>query len=207
MKWSLRCQVLFFKLSYKVGTRALELRGGQGHGGRLACSRSCSWVAPWGQAEVFWRWCCCFLLLCADAPGNNPLDQVNLTCGSLCEWVNLNHKTIIDRDPKIKVSVIYKEFCPISKLKYSDSFPALSCHSWWVCRPALVFHTLQQSAFQPCYDLNTKLSACSWLRVSRLIGEGNGNPLQYSCLENSMDREAWRATVCGVAKSRTRLSD
>ena len=34
-------------------------------------------------------------------------------------------------------------------------------------------------------------------------GEGNGNPLQYSCLENSMDRGAWWATVCGVAKSRT----
>ena len=30
--------------------------------------------------------------------------------------------------------------------------------------------------------------------------EGNGNPLQYSCLGNSMDREAWRATVQGVAK-------
>ena len=38
-------------------------------------------------------------------------------------------------------------------------------------------------------------------------GEGNGNPLQYSCLENSMDREAWRAIVCGVAKSQTQLSD
>ena len=37
--------------------------------------------------------------------------------------------------------------------------------------------------------------------------EGNGNPLQYSCLENSMDRGAWWATVYGVAKSRTRLSD
>ena len=37
--------------------------------------------------------------------------------------------------------------------------------------------------------------------------EGNGNPLQYSCLENSMDREAWRATVFGVAKNRTQLSD
>ena len=35
----------------------------------------------------------------------------------------------------------------------------------------------------------------------------NGNPLQYSCLENSMDRGAWWATVHGVAKSRTRLSD
>ena len=38
-------------------------------------------------------------------------------------------------------------------------------------------------------------------------GEGNGNPLQYSCLENPMDRGAWQATVHRVAKSRTRLSD
>ena len=39
------------------------------------------------------------------------------------------------------------------------------------------------------------------------IGEGNGTPLQYSCLENPMDGGAWRATVHGVVKSRTRLSD
>ena len=38
-------------------------------------------------------------------------------------------------------------------------------------------------------------------------GEGNGNPLQYSCLENSMDRGAWQATVHGVPKSGTLLSD
>ena len=38
-------------------------------------------------------------------------------------------------------------------------------------------------------------------------GEGSGTPLQYSCLENPMDREAWKAAVHGVAKSRTRLSD
>ena len=41
----------------------------------------------------------------------------------------------------------------------------------------------------------------------RSPGEGNGNPLQYSCLENLMDGGAWWATVHGVAKSRTRLSD
>ena len=34
----------------------------------------------------------------------------------------------------------------------------------------------------------------------RSPGEGTGNPLQYSCLENPMDGGAWRATVCGVAK-------
>ena len=38
-------------------------------------------------------------------------------------------------------------------------------------------------------------------------GEGNGYPLQYSCLENSMDRGTWRATVHSVAKSWTQLSD
>ena len=41
----------------------------------------------------------------------------------------------------------------------------------------------------------------------RLSGEGNSNPLQYSYLENPMDRGDWQATVQGVAKSRTRLSD
>ena len=39
------------------------------------------------------------------------------------------------------------------------------------------------------------------------IGEGNGTPLQYSCLENPMDGGAWLATVHGVPKSRTQLSD
>ena len=37
--------------------------------------------------------------------------------------------------------------------------------------------------------------------LGRSPGERNGNPLQYSCLENSMDRGAWWATVCGVTES------
>ena len=41
----------------------------------------------------------------------------------------------------------------------------------------------------------------------RSSGEGNGNPFQHSCLENPMDGGAWLATVHGVAKSRTQLSD
>ena len=58
-----------------------------------------------------------------------------------------------------------------------------------------------------------KVSACSVENPGsipgsgRSPGEGNGNPLQYSCLENSMDGGAWWTTVHGVAKSRTRLSD
>ena len=41
----------------------------------------------------------------------------------------------------------------------------------------------------------------------RASGGGNGNPLQYSCLDNPMDRGAWQATVHAVPKSQTQLSD
>ena len=43
------------------------------------------------------------------------------------------------------------------------------------------------------------------LNSLKVIGEGNGNPLQYSCLENPRDRGAWWAAVYGVAQSQTRL--
>ena len=56
---------------------------------------------------------------------------------------------------------------------------------------------------------DSKESAChmgdlgSVSGLGRSPGEGNGNPLQYSCLENSMNRGAWQATVHGVVRSRT----
>ena len=43
--------------------------------------------------------------------------------------------------------------------------------------------------------------------AGKISGEENGNPLQHSCLEKPMDREAWQATVHGVAKSQTQLSN
>ena len=46
-----------------------------------------------------------------------------------------------------------------------------------------------------------------WVHTQEWDGEGNGTPLQYSCLENPMDGGAWWAAVHGVAKSWTRLSD
>ena len=50
---------------------------------------------------------------------------------------------------------------------------------------------------------NNATEAGSISGLGRFPREGNGNPLQYSCLENCMDRGAWRATVCGVTKSQT----
>ena len=47
----------------------------------------------------------------------------------------------------------------------------------------------------------------SILGSGRPLGEGNGNPLQYFCLENSMDEGAWCPTVHGFAKSQTSLND
>ena len=46
----------------------------------------------------------------------------------------------------------------------------------------------------------------SVLGLGRYLGEGNGNPLQYSCLEKSIPREAWWARVHGITKSQTALS-
>ena len=66
-------------------------------------------------------------------------------------------------------------------------------------------------SFSSCFRCKVRLFSIflvswGWMYCYRL-GEGNGNPLQYSCLENPTDGAAWRATVHGVAKSRTRLSN
>ena len=55
--------------------------------------------------------------------------------------------------------------------------------------------------------LNSPFSVKLFCLFDHFIGEGNGTPLQYSCLENPMDGVAWWAAIHGVTKSRTRLSD
>ena len=56
-----------------------------------------------------------------------------------------------------------------------------------------------------CVFVCVSMCICGCMRIC--VGEGNGTPLQYSCLENPMDGGAWWAAVHGVAKSQTRLSD
>ena len=87
-------------------------------------------------------------------------------------------------------------------------------------KPYLLVETLLNNTLDPSTFIDIsfpvgsvgKEAACNvgdlglsphWGRSS---GEGNGNLLQYSCLENSMDRGPWWAAVHGVTKSRTRLS-
>ena len=82
---------------------------------------------------------------------------------------------------------------------YSESFEELQC--------------ILLNCLKKCISPRFKASACdagdlgSIPGLGRSPGEGNGNPLQYSCLENPMDGGAWWAIVHGVATSQTRLSE
>ena len=78
-------------------------------------------------------------------------------------------------------------------IAFSNSqFSTLSRLPWWL-RQQRIHLQSKRSRFDP------------WM--GRSPGERNGKPLQYSCLENSMDRGAWQVTVHGVAKSLTKLSN
>ena len=83
----------------------------------------------------------------------------------------------------------------------------------WVCFVEISFITYLPWDRGSPGGSDGKVSACnvgdlgSIPGLGRSPGEGNGNPLQYSCLENPMDGGAWRAAVHGISKSQTRLSD
>ena len=76
---------------------------------------------------------------------------------------------------------------------------------WSPTEPGLI-HSLAGQSWTP-YLASQGLSCLVYKGLAWQWGEGNGTPLQYSCLENPMDRGAWCAAVHGVARSQTRLSD
>ena len=112
-------------------------------------------------------------------------------------------------------------------LGIGDGQGSLACCSPWGCRESDVTEQLNWTELNghlwnlayraepqglPCW-LCGKESACNEAGLGsipgsgRTPGEGHGNPLQHSCLENPMDRGAWWFSVQRVTKSRTRLSD
>ena len=80
------------------------------------------------------------------------------------------------------------------------SLPLPSEH-WVALSVSVLYH--DHSALKILILLGWWFKMSLWL----FIGEGNGTPLQYSCLENPMDGGAWKAAVHGVAEGRTRLND
>ena len=83
----------------------------------------------------------------------------------------------------------------------------------WINQPSLLQIMLQSYSHQDSM-VQAQKGFCLQCRrpgfnpwIGKIPGEGNGNLLQYSCLEDPMDRGAWQATVHGITKSRTQLSD
>ena len=89
--------------------------------------------------------------------------------------------------------------CRLSCSKASGIFPDQGLN-WCLLHWQADFFTTEPSG-KPLHFLFL------WPALLLVGGEGNGTPLQYSCLENPMDGGAWWAAVHGVAKSRTQLSD
>ena len=79
----------------------------------------------------------------------------------------------------------------------------------WTCAIQLTFffHLDSQPGPYKYVYLPPELKASLDSSSARVFGEGNGTPLQYSCLENPIDRGAWQAAVPGISRSRTRLRD
>ena len=82
-----------------------------------------------------------------------------------------------------------------------DRFGSFFLLNYWSLGSLLGFSGSSDSTESTCNAGNLGLIP----ELGRSPGEENGYPLQYSCLENSMDRETWQATVHGVAESRTQL--
>ena len=98
---------------------------------------------------------------------------------------------------------------------WSQSHKRISSKDWvsiWVVRNDAVNRYLSMNVYGLPQWLSGKESACNSGEMGlifgfgRSTGGGNGNPLQYSCLENPMDRGACWATIHGVTKNRTQLS-
>ena len=110
---------------------------------------------------------------------------------------------------KVKTESELAQSCPTLSDPMDCSLPGSSTHGIFQAS-VLEWGAI---AFSVPGGSDSKESACNVGHLGSIPGsgrsprEGNGNPLQYSCLENLMDWGAQQATVCGVTKSQTRLSN
>ena len=91
---------------------------------------------------------------------------------------------------------------------HSSKASILQLSAFFMVQLSHPYMTIGETISLTRWTIFGKVMSLLFNKLSRLvIGESNGNPLQYSCLENPMDGGVWWAAVHGVTRSRTRLSD
>ena len=91
---------------------------------------------------------------------------------------------------------------------HSSKASVLQCSAFFTVQLSYLYMTTGKTIALTRWTFVGKVMSLLFNMLSRLvIGEGNGTPLQYSCLENPMDVGAWRAAVHGVTEGQTQMSD
>ena len=134
------------------------------------------------------------------------------TCSYFCKV----RSTVLGLRPALVTTAPCKSLVPasrqsdttFSKESSTDKESGTNCHWYKMERLTKepMAHSTKLARWLRWYK-NPPAMQETWIQLGRSAGGGQGNPLQYSCLENPMDRGVWRATVHGVTKSLTRLSD
>ena len=120
-------------------------------------------------------------------------DRAEASPGPIAAW------TPLPSAPKVTTSLNLASIIPVS-LCFSKLYVKPRKHMFYMFSSSAQFvHILNICSCFVSFNINRLLAIA--------LGEGDGTPLQYSCLENPVDGGAWKAAVHGVTKSRTRLSD
>ena len=95
----------------------------------------------------------------------------------------------------------------ISSLSYGCCLAPIWVPNMWGFSSYYYWFLIYFCCQKRTYYVRLKCTKTYFMVQHSQFREGNGTPLQYSCLENPMDRGAWKAAIHGVAKGRTQLSD
>ena len=125
-------------------------------------------------------------------------------------WRGKTYETEVTKVVQEHVSLNFECFLGLVKIKWTHVFDIALKTARYHISSVQFSHSVMSDSFWPHGLQHARLPCpsptpgdCSNSCPS--FGEGNGNPLRYSCLQNPMDRGVWWAAVCGVTQSRTRL--